>query len=307
MPAPVYERYLRNVQIRTGEIGQPSTITHSIVITRTDRAVITIDTEILAIQTEGHVPYMNDPYFIPTGSPPSTPPTGMTWEQYARVRDISYQTENGCKAIVFTVTWSTYWITDWAAATVSYVLPSRTDYVARLRTTNIYRTGWSVNPSNTNASADIGGTAVSNGTQPVGQAVAQIAMRVSFIADASVNSMLTVQSFYAGFLDKLNSATFAGFAIGSVLCEGVSVTKKSDAFEFYEVTMEFLADNWWHLEQVCDSDEKGYPKLNNGTPSVVKWKRVARATADFNDLFKTGSPPTIDAPWQTRTLEGWWE
>lgn len=296
---PTYAKTMNSVDVRLGELGQPRTITQQITVRRLDNAFITIDTEIAAIQAEAHIPTLNAQYS-------TTPPAGMTWEQYCRCRDISYRTVAGGKAIVFTVVWSTLYTDDIGSASLSYVLPSSTEYTARTRATNIYRTGWTVNPSNTNASADIGGTAVSNGTQPISIQVAQVQIRVRLTLDASVYDMLYAATGLSTYINKINDTAFAGCAIGTLICEGVTVQKSTAGYEFYETIFEFLFDPFFHLEQVCDSDEKGSPKLASGVPSVVKWKRPARTAVDFNSIFGTLPLTGGDARWRTRTIEGWW-
>lgn len=294
---PTYTKTITDVQVRSGEMGRQNEIVQTIVVQRVNRAFIDVDQEIKAIQTEGHVPVVNAPY-------DATPPTDMLWERYALCRSIDYRLLGGGKAVVFTVTYSTLWMED-AKVRGTYVLPSQTSYVARVRSTNIYRTGWTTAPSNTNASADIGGTAVSNGTAAKAEQVPQLQIRVSLTADATLDDMSKVATLNSNYLDYMNSASFAGFAAGTLVCEGFTVQKNGNGFELYDVIFEFLYDKWFHLEQVCDTDEKGYPLLNNSkAPSVVKWKRVARSTVDFNNIFKVGA--TIDTAWRTRTIDGWW-
>lgn len=297
---PTYAKTMNSVDVRIGELGQPRTITQQITVRKLDGGFITIDTEIAAIQAEGHVPTINAPYVAP-----GSVPTGMTWEQTLGCRDITYRTAAGSKAIIFTVVWSTMWMDDLAAETLSFVLPSSTEYSARTRATNVYRTGWTTNPSNTNATGDIGGTAVSNGTQPTSIQVAQVQMRVRLTLDASVDGMLYATTGFSTYINKINSVAFAGCAIGSLICEGVTAQKGSNGYPFYETIFEFLFDPWFHLEQVCESDEKGYPKLTSaGAPAVVKWVRPARTAIDFRDIFKVGG--TIDQAWLGRTIDGWW-
>ena len=301
MPDPVYAKTMNSVDVRIGELGQPRTITQQITVRRIDNGFITIDTEIAAIQGEGHVPTINAPYV-----PPASVPSGMTWERHLGCRDISYRTAAGSKAIIFTVVWSTLWMDDLASETLSFVLPSSTEYNARTRATNVYRTGWTTQPSNTNATGDIGGTAVSNGTQPTSVQVPQVSMRVRLTVDASVDPMLYAVTGFSTYINKINSLIFSGCPAGTLICEGVTAQKGSNGYPFYEVIFEFLFDPWFHLEQVCESDEKGYPKINgSGAPAVVKWVRPARTAIDFKDIFKVGG--TVDQAWYDRTIGGWWE
>jgi hypothetical protein len=292
---PVYTKTLTDVQVRSVELGGVNEITTTVAVQRIDRAFINIDVEISAIQNENHIPELDEAY--------ATAASGMLWERYAVCRSISYRVIGGGRAVVFTCVYSTQFAED-PSARGTFILPSRTDYVARVRSTNIFRTGWSVAPSNTNASADIGGTAVSNGTAAKSEQVPQLQIRVSLTSDAFTNPMTQVATLSSSFMDRINSAAFAGFPAGTLVCEGFSVQKNGNGINFYDVVYEFLYDQWFHLEQVCDTDEKGYPILNSSqAPKTVKWKRVARNTADFNDLFKVGG--TIDTAWQRRTLQGW--
>ena len=292
---PTYTKTMTDVQVRSVELGGTNEVTTTVAVRRLDDAFINIDTEISAIQNENHIPELDEVY--------ATPAAGMLWERYAVCRSISYRLIGGGRAVVFTCVYSTQFAED-PSVRGTFILPSRTDYVARVRSTNIYRTGWTTAPSNTNASGDIGGTAVSNGTAAKSEQVPQLQIRVSLTSDAFTNPMTQVATLSSTFMDKISSATFAGFPAGTLICEGFSVQKNGNGLNFYDVVYEFLYDQWYHLEQVCDTDEKGYPLLNNSkAPSVVKWKRVARSTVDFNDLFKVGA--TIDTAWRRRTLEGW--
>ena len=284
MPDPVYAKTMNAVDVRIGELGQPRTITQQITVRRSDGGFITIDTDIAAIQAEGHIPTINAPY-VPTGSVPS----GMTWERHLWCRDVTYRTAIGSKAIIFTVVWSTLWMDDIASQSLSFVLPSSTEYNAKTRATNVYRTGWTTQPSNTNATGDMGGTAVSNGTQPTSVQVPQVAMRVRLTLDASVDPMQYAVTGFSTYINKINNLSFAGCPAGTLICEGVSAQKGANGYPFYETIFEFLFDPWFHLEQVCESDEKGYPKVNSGgAPAVVKWVRPARTAIDFKDIFKVG-------------------
>jgi hypothetical protein len=89
----------------------------------------------------------------------------------------------------------------------------------------------------------------------------------------------------ANYMGKLNSAIFMGAPIGTVLCEGVSVSKTGAGTEYYEVIFEFLYDFWAHHEQVPTCEPSGRPLLGSTGPSTVYWKRVARDSANFNAIY----------------------
>lgn len=292
---PVYTKTMTDVQVRSVELGGVNEITTTVAVRRIDNAFINIDTEVSAIQNENHIPRLDQVY--------ASPAAGMLWERYAVCRNISHRLIAGGKAVVFTCVFATQWQED-PNVLGTFILPSRTDYVARIRSTNIYRTGWSVAPSNTNASSDIGGTAVSTGTAAKSEQVPQLQIRISLTSDAFTNPMTQVATLSSDFMNKINSAAFAGFPAGTLICEGFTVQKNGNGLNFYDVVYEMLYDQWFHLEQVCDTDEKGYPILNSSqAPKVVKWKRVARDTKDFNDLFNVAG--TLDTAWRRRTLQGW--
>jgi hypothetical protein len=62
-----------------------------------------------------------------------------------------------------------------------------------------------------------------------------------------------------------------------------------------------LWDAWAHHEQVAETGADGRPNLTSGNLSAVYWKRLPRASEDFNEIF--GTP--VDVNWRNRTLEGW--
>ena len=87
-----------------------------------------------------------------------------------------------------------------------------------------------------------------------------------------------------------------------MLCEGVTVSKTGAGTEYYEVIFEFLYDFWAHHEQVPTCTPDGRPTQGSTGPSEVKWKRVGRDTADFNNIY--GSP--ADAVLKNLIEKGYW-
>ena len=179
-----------------------------------------------------------------------------------------------------------YFVDPTSSSSLRYQLPAMSEYTARQRTTKVYRTGWStVPPPTLNISAsEIGGTNVVGGSTAIDMLVPQISIRVRATQDSSVTSMLQATTL-ANYMGKLNSVAFMGAAIGTVLCEGVSVSKTGAGTEYYEVIFEFLYDFWAHHEQVPTCEPTGRPLQGSTGPSEVKWKRVGRDSADFNAIY----------------------
>lgn len=294
---PTYDKRITAFSAGYNELGQTNEIRQTIVVVRADQAKIDPDQEISAIVAEGHIPDINTKY-VPSAL------SGMTWEQFALCRSVSYR-QQGRGHLVFDVVWNTqYTMNPKSGATPTYFLPCSVEYYSKTRSTNFYRLGWTTNPSNTDATADIGGTAASAGIQPKSEQITQVGLRIRQVLDATVTDVTSAAIAMSALVNKKNNATFAGCAAGSLVCDGFSIHKSGNGFEFYEVVCEITFDPYFHLEQVPDTDEKGYPLLNSsGGAKTVKWKRTVRGAENFELLF--GSP-TPDANQRDLTLEGWW-
>jgi hypothetical protein len=210
---------------------------------------------------------------------------GYSWEQFCNCRSYTLSQVSG-KLIKVSMHFSTlYFVDPTSSGTIRYQLPAMSEYTARQRTSKIYRNGWSVSPpTGADISADIGGTNMVGGSTAVDTMVPQISIRVRATQDSSVTSMLQATTL-ANYMGKLNSAIFMGAPIGTVLCEGVSVSKTGAGTEYYEVIFEFLYDFWAHHEQVPTCEPSGRPLLGSTGPSTVYWKRVARDSANFNAIY----------------------
>jgi len=296
--------------ITVGELGQESTIEATRIIRKlTGAQFVDILTEEVDLIAETVLPYQNQLFVEaadPDGAGPDPPalPAGITWQQFARYRGHTLTYAQNQQAVIARMRWSTMYVVDPTypeAAAEKYALPSSIEYVARTRMSKLYRTGWSVTPPPaSDASADIGGTAIAGGFQGTDQPVGQVAIRMRFMQDASAVPMDTAAQNLTDYMGTINSVAFAGCAAGSLICEGVSVAK-TGTMEYYEVTFEFLFDRWYHHEQVPTFAEDGNPKLNASLgPAEVKWKRLPRTSVNFNDIYAT------NVQLQTITENGWW-
>lgn len=287
------------VSTRVGALGEESSLEQTRIIRRTttpnDFVDVATDEELMI--TEGALGLRDSAYV-------STVPAGMSWLQFARYRghSLSYAPDN--KSVIARMRWTTMYVVDpTSTSTLIYALPSQVEYVARTRMSKIYRTGWSVSPpAGSDASADIGGTAIAGGFQGTDFPIGQVAIRMRFLQDASATSMIDAATVLTNYMGTRNSTTFAGCAAGSLICEGVSVAKTGNGMEYYEVTFEFLYDRYYHHEQVPTFAEDGNPKMNASVgPAEVKWKRLPRTSVDFNAIYAG------DAQLKLITETGWWE
>ena len=179
-----------------------------------------------------------------------------------------------------------------------YRLPSSISYSTVIRSTPVFRTGWATAPpAGSDASADIGGSALGGGQVSVARNVSQVRIKLSFTQDATATGISSAVTL-ANYADKLNSATFLGVSAGYLLCEGVNIIQTSH--EFYTVQFDFLYDQWAHHSQVADLAGDGKISLSSGNPTGVKWKRVARSSTDFNNIYAS------DGRLQAITEAGYW-
>lgn len=285
------------LSMSVAELTGESTIEQMRLISRRDGQRLDITVEEKAMQLELVLPIQNDPYV-------TTVPSGMTWPTTVAYRGHTLSYAPDKRSIYARMRWSTLYVIDPATATSGGswdgALPAQTEYVARTRMTRVFRTGWTTNPPAASDATDIGGTATAGGFQGVDFLVGQVQIRMRFTQDARVVPMNASAASLTGYIGTRNNATFAGFAAGSLICEGVSVSKLSSGTEYYEVIFEFLYDRWNHHEQVPTMAEDGRPKLNATGAAEVKWKRLPRTAVNFNDLYAG------DARLQKLVEEGFW-
>lgn len=286
-----YKRDITSKTSNAGPYGSESTIDIVCTVYRTDGATIDPTAEAEAMITAGVFTIREGGYGIISGA---------SWEDFAICRSYTLSQVSG-KLIKISMHFSTlYFVDPTSSGTLLYQLPAMSEYTARQRTTKIYRTGWAIDPPpGADISADIGGTNMVGGSTAVDTMVPQVSIRVRATQDASVTSMLQATTL-ANYMGRLNSADFMGAPVGTVLCEGVSVSKTGAGTEYYEVIFEFLYDFWAHHEQVPTCTPDGRPSQGSTGPSEVKWKRMTRLTADFNAIYAS------DAVLQNLIEKGYW-
>lgn len=177
----------------------------------------------------------------------------------------------------------------------------------KTRSTRLLVDGYTTNPpENLDESAAIGGFLKEREVQ-----VKQIGIRLRMVIDcqslpiAAPNGIMDVCLAYKG---KMNSDTFLGFDAGTVVCDGPTLNHLEH--EFYELVMEYTADDWaWH-SQVAKKGPDGRPIMveNPSTHvlgySEVKWSREARGSVAFNDIWPDGD---LGKSLKYQALAGvWW-
>jgi hypothetical protein len=269
-----YTYYKTAISSTYGDRGVGASFVQTIVIERNDGAAIVFDHELPTMLTENVLPYLGDRFSTVAGD----------WGYHARARGYTVSQYPG-KSVSVTVQYDTQYVVD--PCDGAFRLPSSISYATVIRSTPVFRTGWSVSPPPaSDASADIGGTALAGGQVSTSQNVPQVRIKVSFMQDAVVGGISAAASA-TNYVNKLNSSTFLGVAAGYLLCEGVNIIQNQH--EFYTVQFEFLYDVWAHHSQVADLAGDGKISLSSGNPTGVKWKRVARSSTDFNAIYGTNT------------------
>jgi hypothetical protein len=287
-----YEWWLVSKTHTTAPLGQPQEVVEVVVMRRRDLANLDFDASYAQMVSEGALPGPDKDYGSGTG----------TFMDNLRCRSVSAEKVDS-HHIRVTVRWSSLYA-DAGPLASGLWLPASTEYSTRLRPMQAWRRNWTVSPSNTNESAEIGGTNITTNGDPVTQEVPQLQLRVRQTFDASVTGMINAVAPNVDLVGRLNLTTFYGFVAGTVLCEGITATKIEGMTEHYEVVVDFLYDKFFHLSQVADCDVDGRLIPTTASPpgngaKTVKWKRISRDTAEFNSVFS--SPD-----YKTLAQTGWW-
>tara|TARA_R110000824_G_scaffold401762_1_gene615159 strand:+ start:10121 stop:10921 length:801 start_codon:yes stop_codon:yes gene_type:complete len=143
---------------------------------------------------------------------------------------------------------------------------------------------WKADPTmpanrNTPATADIGGTTVSEGGLPISMALptADIRLREKFTGLFEGGKFLSK-------VGKRNSSYWQGFSAGSVLFTGMNVNHTRDGVNEIEYTLAW--DKWYHLRQVPERDDDGNPVVDGtADPTInVYFKQPFEDTTNFSFL-----------------------
>lgn len=264
-----------------GTIGQPSTIQQTLVIER-KTGNIDLAKDVRLMLSENLVPELNEYYNV-------TSPDVRDWAQYARFR--GYDAEYlGNGKVRMTLKYATLYSVDpTVVAGQELAMPASTDYQSMIRTTKIFRTGYTTNPPPTldSTTADIGGANVQGTRGGRDIQVPQMRIRLRLVQNADLAGISTTAGVVALYVNRISNAVFLGFPAYSVICEGASLSTLEG--EFYEVVFDFLYDTFYHHEQVVQMAADGRPDMSAGNYTRIDWKRFPRSAVNFNDIFGTNT------------------
>ena len=263
-----------------GDIGDVSTITEVRHIRRNDGTAVDPFLDPYVMENEGAIQRRGDEAYAP-----ATP--GITWQNYVRYRGYRIESLPGTAGALMTHTWDTYYCMVVRPGPIAYFhLPANIEEQSTTRTTKVFRTGYTTNPpSSSNATtADIGGTAVQTNGDGMAWPVNQTRIRLRFMQDANVKSMVSQLNSLVNYNNTTNNATFLNCPAYTLICEGVSGNWVKN--EFYEISFDFLYDEWYHHEQVAALSSDGRPRRGpTGDLFRIDWKRLPRTATDFNNIY----------------------
>jgi hypothetical protein len=328
MPAPnwtcstvtaTYESWFRESVERYNDLASTQEIIQTYIIRRIDDTVVNYNGDDLnKMIVEGVIPAVGDLYIDWDAASLK----GM-WQPLARCRSIDFTTIDTVGRVQAVITWTCMAATD--PKTITYLgsnaydptknvnyLPASMEYQASLRTTKVWKTGWTTQPPGVNASnapvdittADIGGTTVKELETGLEYVVPQNRLRLRIVRDATVSKMVDQWDVVKTYIGKIHGGTankFFLFDPGTIICEGVSMIKLDH--EYYEVIFDFLWDAFNHHDQVVTFEAWGDPKLQGNTLNLerVDWQRLPRAAVNFNDIF------TLEPELLKIIERGYWE
>jgi hypothetical protein len=267
-----YAYYTTQLASTYAERGAGTAFVQTNVVRKLSGLKLDFDDELETLISEGVVPALGDVASV----------SGLG--QFARCRGYAVRSGPGQEVIV-DIQYDTQYVRDPCPGEGGdqYRLPSSIAFQTVIRSTPVFRTGWTVvPPPAADASADIGGTALAGGQVSVPQNVAQVRIKISATQDATATGVSSAVTL-ANYADKLNSDSFLGIAAGYLLCEGVNIVQTQH--EFYTVQFDFLYDAWAHHSQVAKVAGDGRIELSSGNPTEVKWKRVARSSTAFGNIW----------------------
>ena len=291
-----YEWHDEAISYSEGSWGSESTLRQVRRVRRKDKAALNLSVDPHQMIVQGAIP--NPMKRLTTGVPSIAARNLDTM----RCADFNYTLDAQGFTLTVNILYTTPYFID-ATVANDEILPSSSSYQTVTRIAKVYRTGWATDPPLTaDTTTDIGGTAIQGAGATATMLVPQVRFRITATQDASIaaNYMNSKANDLALYIGTRNSSAFGPFAAGSLVCEGINITQTR--MPYYEVTVDYLYDDWGHHEQVAAVGADGRPNFTSGNLSSVFWKRPTLLTSDFNLFF--GSP-TPNAAFQNRTIRGW--
>jgi hypothetical protein len=288
-----YEWHTESTHFKESTYGTDSTFVEVIRVRRKNGAAFNLQTDPNVMRSELIIPHPMASYI--TGTPTITNRNlgGM------RCQSIDHRPDSTGKTLTTTITYVAKNYADNIKAN-AVIFPSSTSYQTAVRSAKQYRTGWTVVPPlGADTSADIGGTAIGGAGATLSEQIPQLRIKLKITQDASQGSssyMDAVAQTLLAYVGCINNATFAGFAAGSVICEGFALNPTT--LPYFEATMDFLWDELAHHDQVAETGADGRVNWLGSNVKTVIWQRIPRPGIDFNLIFSG------DTNFRDRTLRG---
>jgi hypothetical protein len=221
-----------------------------------------------------------------------------TMAQTLRLRDISVQMLNAGSgwAAELTVSYGTrYTLRRDSSTSSKALLPVNRSVQPSTRSMACYRdiNGSAAFPTGTTleSTADIGGTKLDEGGNPVMIPVPQVTVSLVSVIDSFQTDLTAYDTSWATHGLTLNNAAFMGFPAYSCLLTDVGFQHLED--EYYTARITFLHDTYLFFEQVAkrDTDARIKTDTTNGQASDVRWKRANVEATNWNasTLLPTGT------------------
>jgi hypothetical protein len=305
-----YDCYLRAQKVVPSDFGGSNEIYETWIIVKKEGGIIRPETpEWYSMMTETAVPKIGEYYDVWSGQTP----TLINWQHFAKCRNHEFTTTDDGR-VEATFRFQTYYQADPSTYGASAVLHLPTVIEAQHSTRQIalFRNSWTTNPPAAldESAADIGGTAAFTGTKdPMESTVAQTRIRVRLTMDTEYNDLQSAILTMESIVGKRNSNAFINYSPGTVYCESFAINKLEG--EFYEITIDFVYDQYYEHDQYPEIAADGKPKTNStGTQFTdVRWKRVNRSNFDFNTIFAyTGADfgTTVNTDRKALATKGYW-
>jgi hypothetical protein len=184
--------------------------------------------------------------------------------------------------------------TGWGTVFVKQTRTSGIRQVAAWRDATLPANGTATWP----ASSDISGTKIDLNGNPRSRKVKQQTIQVEVLQDRTPLTATAPtaddpawSSWLSTYVNKRNNAAFLGWPIGTVLCQGIAAALDN---EVWRITITYVYDEWFHLEQLAMPHPTGEPRLLPGVTiagtqymqaATVVWYQPYSGTADLKALF----------------------
>ena len=203
-----------------------------------------------------------------------------------RLRDIGVNMMNAAAGWMaeLTLTYGTRYIAR-NDATTKALLPVNRSVQPSTRAMACYRdiNGSAAFPTGTTleSTADIGGTKLDEGGNPVMIPVPQITVTLTSVIDSFQTDLTAYDLAWTTHSLTVNNAAFLGFPQYSCVLTDVGFQHLED--EYYTARIVFLHDTYLFFEQVAKRESDGKVKVDsNGKASDVRWKRANVEATNWN-------------------------